>query len=141
MIRHSAYLQMEPVPESVSLCPDFYYWMAISRLWDVWAVQETGCYYRVRGHDFESSNAVQIFKELLFIIEHFADHIPPKELSYRRITCHNLIGITEIRAGQVKAGIQRISCNGSALRIIWQTPVHVLRRLRYFLFSAKIPLA
>lgn len=137
MIRRRAYEEIDSVPENVSFCPDFYFWMAISRRWDVRVVQETCCLYRVRGNDFTSHRAVQIFTEFLHIIELFGTELDPAALNRRRRECQNLIGIAEIASGNRSDGIARIFRHGSFLHIANRALPYFGRTTRQWLNAKK----
>lgn len=133
MIRRTAYENMIPVPKNVRLCPDYYYWMAISRQWQVRAVQDTCCLYRVRGNDFSSSNGVQIFTEFFNVLEYFSNELDPLFWKKRRRTCQNLIGTSEMASGKLSQGIIRIMRHGSLLHLLRRTPSYIFRWLKYLL--------
>lgn len=133
VVRRKAFEQMAPVPDNVRLCPDYFFWMAISREWKTSVLQDTCCLYRVRGTDFSSSNGIQIFTEFLNVIEYFSADIPQKLLAKRRSFCQNLIATTEIRKGQIIKGVIRILKHGSLGHIIKRAPKYIIRRLNNFL--------
>ncbi|MFT4712009.1 MAG: glycosyltransferase involved in cell wall biosynthesis [Porticoccaceae bacterium] len=129
LVRRLALTEMDPVPQNIRLCPDYYYWMAISQRWQVRALQEPCCLYRVRSYDFTSYSGVQIFTELLDIIEYFSRELDPRTLVKRRRACENLIGIAEIASGRLLAGLNRIARYGSVLHLIARGPGYILRCL------------
>lgn len=137
MLRRSAYEAMEPVPKNIRLCPDYFYWMSISRQWQVRALQETCCLYRVRGSDFNSPNGVQIFTEFLNVIEYFSDEIDHQVMEKRRRSCQNLIAIAEIASGLRWKGITRVLRHGSLIHLFQHAPIHLFRMIRNGLLYQK----
>lgn len=135
MIRREAYESIDCVPESVSFCPDFYFWMAISRNWEVRALQDTCCYYRVKGNDFTSNRSIQIFKELYCVIDYFGKELDPRVLKRRKRECHNLIAVSEIANGRKREGLARILKHGSIFHIANRTIPYLTRTVRQWLRS------
>lgn len=131
LVRRDALEHVTPLPGDVRLCPDYYFWMAISRSWQVLALQQTCCLYRVRGDDFSSHRGTQVFTEFLRVIEYFGEYIDNKSFRRRQRACHNLIGVSEIKDGFLFRGIMRIAKKGSLLHLARHAPPYVLRRLSF----------
>jgi len=132
LLRRAAYEEMGALPANVRLCPDYYYWMSVSRRWKVRALQDVCCHYRVRGSDFTSSNGIQVFTELLNVIEHFGEELEPSVLAKRRRSCHNLIATAELGAGLPVKGLVRIFRQGSVFQFIKRVPMYLFRVTRNF---------
>lgn len=137
LVRRLALKEMDPVPKNIRLCPDYYYWMAISQRWQVRALQEPCCLYRVSSYDFTSSSAIQVFTEFTNVIEYFSSGLDQRSLDKRRRACQNLIGVAEIASGRLLAGLNRITRYGSMLHLITRAPGYLLRFLHDQLFHSK----
>lgn len=130
MIRRAAYQAIAAVPRHIRLCPDLYFWLALSRTWQVRALQDECCLYRVHAGGLTSVHNIQIFTEFLAIIEHFGDSLDGATLAMRRRNSQTLIAVAEIAAGYALRGITRVLREGSLRYLFGRALAWLVRESR-----------
>ncbi|MDT0593753.1 WecB/TagA/CpsF family glycosyltransferase [Glaciecola petra] len=77
-------LAIDDVPEQISACPDYYFYLRLAHNQQVGAVQEVGCYYRMFDGNMTMRWGVVMQTEILWLLDQWQRFIPPKLLNKRR---------------------------------------------------------
>lgn len=114
LMRREAMLATGGIPEAIRIVPDYFFFLEISRQWQVRAVQQVTCRYRMHAASMSNETRARMQAEILWLIDRWRAVLPPG-LADRRWRVHSTVWAVEElrRSGQRQAGWQRLRRDGS----------------------------
>jgi len=132
MFRSSAIKAIGGIPDSVRIIPDYYLYVAVARRYQVRAVQEVVCRYRMHQDSMSHTVALEMNWEVLWLIDHWAPEIPPQTADRSRQRHFTAIALEEMGRKQTfLPGLKRLFSQGSVgsqIRRPFAFVFHVVRR-------------
>lgn len=133
MFRSSAIGVAGGIPEEIRIIPDYALYVAVSRHFRARAVQEVICRYRMHPGSMSHTAALEMHREVLWLIDRWASDLTPPLVQKCRKRHHTAIALEEMRSPSTFfLGLVRLLSKGS----LWSQllrPVafayHVLRRI------------
>jgi glycosyltransferase involved in cell wall biosynthesis len=131
VFRREVLVAMGPVPARIRFCTDYYLSVMVARTHSVACVQSLCCRYRVHDQNMSRVFLRQVHEEIMDIVATAARPAQHGILRTRLRVHNSLIGLDELRAGQVRQGAWRILRRGSVAYLTLRPVVARLRRLRH----------
>src|ERR1035441_4475419 len=114
MFRRSAVAEIGGVPDSVTIIPDYYLYTAIARRFQVGAVQEVVCRYRMHPGNTSRVTALEVQQEALRLMDMWRGAVAPEILARCRKHHFTAIALLEMRhPSSLFHGTWRLSTQGS----------------------------
>ena len=115
MFRRSAIEAIGGIPDEVRIIPDYHLYVAIARKYRARAVQEVVCRYREHSGSMSHVVAVQMNREVLCLIDQWADQLDPGTVALCRKRHLTAIALEEMRdPTTLRQGVVRLLTQGSA---------------------------
>ncbi len=136
LLRRDALQQVGPVPPQVRIVPDYYFFLGIARRWEVRAVQQVTCRYRMHATSMTQGSRGKMQAEILWLIERWASEIGPA-LARRRQQVHATVWAVDelFRPGQRRQGLRRLWREGSTGFLLSRPVAWMMRAVRRRLFA------
>lgn len=116
VFRRSAIQAIGGIPDQVRIIPDYYLYVAVAQKYRTRAVQETVCRYRMHPDSMSHTVALEMHREVLWLIDHWAGQLEPRTLALCRRRHFTAIALEEIRSGAaVGNGLLRLLRQGSII--------------------------
>jgi glycosyltransferase involved in cell wall biosynthesis len=132
MFRRSALEAVGGIPDEVRIIPDYYLYVAVARKYRARAVQEVVCRYREHSGSMSHVVAVEMNREVLWLIDQWADQLDPRTVALCRKRHLTAIALEEMRGrATLRQGLARLLTEGSAgsqLARPFAFVFHVVRR-------------
>lgn len=132
VFRSSAIKAIGGIPDAIRIIPDYYLYVAVARRYQVRAVQDVVCRYRMHPDSMSHTAALEMNWEVLWLIDHWASEVPPQIVSQARRRHFTAIALEEMRSTHTfLAGLKRLFTQGSVgsqLKRPFVYLFHVLRR-------------
>jgi len=132
VFRSSAIKAVGGIPDAIRIIPDYYLYVAVARRYQVRAVQDVVCRYRMHPDSMSHTAALEMNWEVLWLIDHWAPEVPPQTVSQARRRHFTAIALEEMRSTHTfLAGLKRLFTQGSVgsqLKRPFAYLFHVLRR-------------
>ncbi len=114
VFRRSAIEAVGGIPQEVDIIPDYYLYVAVARKYQVRAVQEPVCRYRMHPDSMSQVTAVEMHREALRLIDQWSDSIDEPALALCRRRHQTLIALQEMRKpARFWRGLKRLFTQGS----------------------------
>jgi glycosyltransferase involved in cell wall biosynthesis len=114
VFRRAAIEATNGIPDAVQIIPDYWLYVAVARRFQVRAVQEVVCRYRVHPANMSRLSALQMNQEVLWLIDQWANDLDPQTVALCRSRHSTAIALEEIRSSHTAAqGIVRLFTQGS----------------------------
>jgi glycosyltransferase involved in cell wall biosynthesis len=114
MFRRSAIEAIGGIPGEVRTIPDYYLYVAVARKFRTRAVQEPVCRYRMHPDSMSHNVAVEMHREVLWLIDRWADQLGPDTVALCRRRHCTLIAVEEMKsASSFATGLARLIRQGS----------------------------
>lgn len=114
MFRHSAIEAVGGIPDEVRIIPDYYLYVAVARRHRVRAVQEVVCRYRTHSGSMSHVVAVEMHREVLWLIDQWADQLDPRTVALCRKRHLTAIALEEMRnRTTLRQGVVHLFTEGS----------------------------
>lgn len=114
MFRRSAIEDVGGIPEEVRIIPDYYLYLAITRKYQARVVQETVCRYRMHSDSMSRTMAIEMHREVLWLIDRWADQLDPQTVALSRRRHFTAIALEEMKSGRgLGDGLLRLLREGS----------------------------
>src|ERR1019366_4295639 len=114
MFRRSAVAEIGGVPDSITIIPDYYLYTAIARRFQVAAVQEVVCRYRMHPGNTSRVTALQVQQEALRLMDMWRCAVAPEILARCRKHHFTAIALLEMRhPSSLFRGTWRLLTQGS----------------------------
>ncbi len=131
VLHRAAVEEIGAIPQWVELTPDYYLYAAIAHRYQVRAVQEVVCWYRMHDSNLWQESRRKIHHEALRMIDQWTACLDPQIAAYRRRTHATALALEEMRRpSSAGAGIRRLFREGSVPWLLSRPFVHTLRRVR-----------
>lgn len=132
VFRRSAVEAVGGIPDAIRIIPDYYLYTAVARRYKVRAVQETVCRYRMHSDSMSQAAALDMNREVLWLIDHWAEELNLELAARCRRRHQTAIALEEMKKKSTfLSGIARLFTKGS-VRSQAVRPLafvfHVLRR-------------
>jgi glycosyltransferase involved in cell wall biosynthesis len=115
MFRRSAIVTSGGIPEEVRIIPDYHLYVAVARKYRARAVQEVVCRYREHSGSMSHVVAVEMNREVLGLIDQWADQLDPRTVALCRRRHYTAIALEEMRnPTTLRQGVVRLFTEGSA---------------------------
>jgi glycosyltransferase involved in cell wall biosynthesis len=115
MFRRSAIQAIGGIPDEVRIIPDYYLYVAVARKYRARAVQEVVCRYRAHSGSMSHVVAVEMNREVLWLIDQWADQLDPRTVALCRKRHLTAIALEEMRSRTtLRQGVARLLTAGSA---------------------------
>jgi len=132
VFRRTAIDAIGGIPQEVRIIPDYYLYVAVARQYAVRAVEEPVCRYRAHAGSMSQVTALEMHREVLWLIERWAPCLDPALVARCRRRHQTQIALEEMRTPATFArGMRRLFSEGSPasqlarpLLFAW----HVVRR-------------
>ncbi len=132
LFRRSAIMDIGGIPAEIRIVPDYYLYVAVASKYRVRAVQQVVCRYREHAGSMSHSVAVDMHKEVLWLVDRWADRLDPATVALCRRRHFTAIALEEMRAAKTMlGGIARLLSQGSLSSQLMRPfafAFHVLRR-------------
>jgi glycosyltransferase involved in cell wall biosynthesis len=116
MFRRSAVDAIGGIPDQVRIIPDYYLYVAVARQFAVRAVQAPVCRYRMHPDSMSQVMALDMHKEALRLIDHWASELDPATVMLCRRRHLTAIALEEMRRpGTFRRGLMRLLNEGSPI--------------------------
>ena len=84
VFKRSELLAIDDVPEQISACPDYYFYLRLAHQKSVGAVQDVGCFYRMFDGNMTIRWGVVMQDEILWLLDQWQKYLPESLLRKRR---------------------------------------------------------
>jgi glycosyltransferase involved in cell wall biosynthesis len=132
VFRRAAIEAIGGIPQEVRIIPDYYLYVAVARQYAVRAVQELVCRYRAHAGSMSQVTALEMHREVLWLIDRWAPHLDPALVARCRRRHLTQIALEEMRTPATLArGVKRLLTEGSAASQLARPLLfvaHVVRR-------------
>lgn len=132
MFRRAAIQDIGGIPEAVQIIPDYWLYAAIARRYQVRAVQEVVCRYRVHPANMSRLSALAMNHEVLWLIDQWAPDLDPRIVARCRKRHFTAIAVQEMRKPATAArGLARLFTQGSVASQLTRPLMfafHIIRR-------------
>ncbi|MGB7556303.1 MAG: glycosyltransferase [Candidatus Korobacteraceae bacterium] len=120
------------IPDAIQIIPDYWLYVAVARRYQVRAVQEVVCRYRMHAANMSRLTALKMNEEVLWLIDQWVDDIDPHTVALCRKRHFTAIALQEMRKPDtIIRGVARLFAQGSLAsqlaRPFWFV-FHVIRR-------------
>jgi glycosyltransferase involved in cell wall biosynthesis len=131
LMRRSAVEEAGEIPPEITIIPDYFLFLGIARHWQVRAVQEVVCRYRMHAGNATHETRGRMQVEVLSLIDRWQHDIPPGVAKWRRKVHSTVLAVEELRrTGNRRKGLHRLVSKGS-MRFLFSRPfVWAARGLR-----------
>jgi glycosyltransferase involved in cell wall biosynthesis len=114
LMRLEAVRQAGSIPPDIAIIPDYFLFLGIARHWQVRAVQEVVCRYRMHATSMTHATRARMQAEVLWLIDRWQADIDPQVAQRRRRVHSTVLAVEEIRRpGLRRAGLRRLVAEGS----------------------------
>ncbi|HUI83597.1 MAG TPA: glycosyltransferase [Candidatus Binatia bacterium] len=114
VFRRSAIAAIGGIPGEVRIIPDYYLYVAVARQYRVRAVQEVVCRYRMHPGSMSHVSALEMHKEVLWLIDRWAGDLDPHTVALCRKRHLTAIALEEMRSRRTfRRGFVRLLTQGS----------------------------
>jgi glycosyltransferase involved in cell wall biosynthesis len=114
VFRRSAIKAVGGIPDTIQIIPDYYLYAAVARRYAVRAVQEVVCRYRMHAANTSRLTAIQMHKEVLWLIDHWNDYLDPQTVALCNKRHSTAIALEELRSrDSAVPGLLRLFTRGS----------------------------
>jgi glycosyltransferase involved in cell wall biosynthesis len=132
MFRRSAVEDVGGIPEEIRIIPDYYLYVAVAWKYRARAVQQVVCRYREHAGSMSHTVAIDMHKEVLWLIDKWASQLDPATVALCRRRHFTAIALEELGSPRtMPRGISRLLSQGSLssqLMRPFAMAFHVLRR-------------
>ena len=102
------------IPPEIRIIPDYYLYVAVAQKSRARAVQEPVCRYRMRPGSMSQTVTVEMHREVLWLIDHWADSLDPQLVELCRRRHLTLIAMEEMQDLRTfPRGLKRLITEGS----------------------------
>ena len=127
MFRRAAVEAIGGIPAAITIIPDYYLYIAVTRRFPAAAVQEAVCRYRMRAGSASQSHAVAVQEEALRLLDLWREEVPRATLAKCKRDHATQLSLAEMRSpATFFRGVRRLMVDGS--------PMSQLLRPFYFVF-------
>ena len=114
MFRRSAIDAVGGIPDEIRIVPDYWLYTAVARNYQVRAVQEVVCRYRMHSDSMSHTAALEMHQEVLWLIDKWAAELDPHVVALSRKRHFTAIALEEVRhMATLRRGIARLLRQGS----------------------------
>ena len=114
MFRRSAIDASGGIPDQIRIIPDYWLYVAVSRRYQVRAVQEVVCRYREHSGSTSHTAAVEMHQEVLWLVDQWAAELSPDIVARSRRRHFTAIALEEMRRSTtLRTGLARLFRQGS----------------------------
>ncbi len=132
VFRRSAIEAVGGIPDMIQIVPDYYLYVAVANRYEVRAVQEVVCRYRMHPDSMSQTAALAMHREALRMVESWAKELHPASLALCQKRHHTAIALEEMRSpGTRSIGLMRLFTKGSVESQLvrpFMFAFHVVRR-------------
>jgi glycosyltransferase involved in cell wall biosynthesis len=132
MFRRSAIEAIGGIPQEIRIIPDYYLYVAVARQYQARAVQEVVCRYRMHPDSMSHTVALEMHREVLWLIDRWANELKPEIVATCRRRHHTAIALEEMQDARTRmSGLKRLLTQGSVASQMARPlayAFHVLRR-------------
>jgi glycosyltransferase involved in cell wall biosynthesis len=132
VFRRAAVEAIGGIPDAIQIVPDYWLYVAVARRYRVRAVQEVVCRYRMHSANMSQLIALQMNREVLWLIDQWADQLNPRTVALCRQRHFTAIALEEMRRPATAArGVARLFTQGSvASQLVrpFMFAFHIIRR-------------
>lgn len=131
MFRRSAIEAVGGVPGQVQIIPDYYLYVAVARRYQVRAVQEAVCRYRMHEGSMSQVAALPMHREVLELIDYWAANLDPSLVKRCRKRHYTAIALEEMRSLKtLRTGLVRLLAQGSVASQLSRPFLFAFHRIR-----------
>ncbi len=114
MFRRTAIEEIGGIPEEVRIIPDYYLYVAVAERYEARAVQQVVARYRMHAGSMSQTYALEMHREVLWLIDRWADRLPPETVALCRRRHQTAIALEEMRRpASLARGMGRLLTQGS----------------------------
>jgi glycosyltransferase involved in cell wall biosynthesis len=114
VFRRSAIEAIGGIPDTIQIIPDYYLYVAVANRYEVRAVQDVVCRYRMHHDSMSRTVALAMHREALRMIESWAKELHPATLALCQKRHHTAIALEEMRHNDTRTiGLMRLLTKGS----------------------------
>ena len=84
IFRRSAIKAIGGIPDTIQIVPDYYLYVAVANRYQVRAVQEVVCRYRMHSDSMSHTVALAMHREALWMIESWSEELHPATLAHAK---------------------------------------------------------
>ena len=131
LMRREAVQEAGPIPAEIRIIPDYFLYLGIARRWEVRAVQEVVCRYRMHAGNMTHETRGRMQTEVLFLIDRWQKDIDPVVARRRRRVHSTVLAVEEMRRPGLRfKGLQRLFLQGSVPFLLSRPFAWAVRGLR-----------
>jgi Glycosyl transferase family 2 len=114
VFRRSAIEAVGGIPDEVRIIPDYYLYVAVAQKYQVRAVQEPVCRYRMHPDSMSQVTALEMHQEALWLIDQWSASLDKPTVESCRRHHHTQIALEEMRTSSTFVrGLKRLFTQGS----------------------------
>lgn len=114
MLRRSALLDLDPIPDWIEICPDYHLYLEVARRHEARAVEDVICRYREHAGSMTRRTLGRIQDEVLLLIDRWEAELSPELAAHRRRVHHTVAAYEQMRhLSTLPQGLSRLLRNGS----------------------------
>ncbi len=144
LLRTAEVRGLGPIPEAIEVIPDYFLFLGLARTGRARAIQDVVCRYRLHPLNMSGLIAGRMHREVLWLIDQWAEQLEPDLADWRRKVHSTLVAIDEIRHPRsLLPGLRRLIMDGS-LPYLFSRPFArsfraLRRRIRSPLWQRQVP--
>jgi glycosyltransferase involved in cell wall biosynthesis len=114
VFRRSAIEAIGGIPDNIRIIPDYYLYVAVAHQYQVRAVQQAVCRYRMHSDSMSQVAAQQMHQEVLWLVDHWAASLDPNIVTRCRKRHQTAIALEEMGSLRtLRSGVVRLFAQGS----------------------------
>jgi cellulose synthase/poly-beta-1,6-N-acetylglucosamine synthase-like glycosyltransferase len=114
VFRRSAVEAIGGIPDPIQIIPDYYLYVAVARRYQIRAVQEAVCRYRMGPNSMSQVAALQMHREALWLVDQWAATLDPSIVQRCHKRHQTAIALEEMRSlPTLRRGMARLFTEGS----------------------------
>lgn len=130
-LRRSAVEELGGIPDAIETSPDYFWFVGIASKYQVRAVQEVICLYRLNSQGMTHWNGPQMQREAIWVVDQWSSRLPPALAARRRVIHSTVRAFEELcRAHLFARGLVRLFAEGSLAFLLSRPFARLFRALR-----------
>ncbi len=131
LMRLTAMRETGEIPAEITIIPDYFLFLGIARRWQVRAVQEVVCRYRMHPGNMTRETRGRMQTEIIWLIDRWQSDLEPGLAQWRRRVHSTVLAVEELRRpGWRRIGLHRLMTEGSVPFLLSRPFAWAVRGLR-----------
>lgn len=131
LFRRAAFASLANMPNEVDDCTDYYMYLAFAREYEVAAVQDVVCFYRIHAGNMSHTHGLRMQREILQIINSWSDAISLQLASRRHKVHSTVLAVHQLQSSEgVMAGLKTLLSDGAVGYLLSRPFARLFRAIR-----------